>query len=107
MTHTEKRTTWYKETFFSLVTGFLYGATNTIVGHPFDTIKTKMQAQTDFFSPNQSYTSIVKQVYLKDGPIGFYRGCVPPLFGSIIFRSLQFSAFEAVYSKCETNDSMK
>ena len=50
MTHSEKRAVWYKEGLFSMITGFLYGATNTIVGHPFDTIKTKMQAQTDFIS---------------------------------------------------------
>lgn len=49
MTHNYKRTTWQKEGMFTLVTGFLYGATNVIVGHPLDTIKTKMQAQTEHF----------------------------------------------------------
>jgi len=29
----------------------------------------------------------IKKVYAKEGPIGFYRGCVPPFFGSVIFRS--------------------
>ena len=29
----------------STAVGGLYGATNTLVGHPFDTIKTKMQAE--------------------------------------------------------------
>ena len=42
MTHSHKRAEWYKEGFFSLITGFLFGATNTMVGQPFDTIKTKM-----------------------------------------------------------------
>ena len=27
-------------------TGVLYGTTNVLVGHPFDTIKTKMQVQS-------------------------------------------------------------
>ena len=89
------------------MTGVLYGATNTMVGHPFDTIKTKMQAQTDFQGANQKYLDIVKRVYEVDGWKGFYRGCIPPLFGSILFRSLQFSSFEAVYSMCENNDAMK
>ena len=44
MTHNQKRTTWEKETAYTLFTGFLYGATNVLVGHPTDTIKTKMQA---------------------------------------------------------------
>lgn len=30
--------------------GVLYGTTNVIAGHPFDTIKTKMQAQPGFES---------------------------------------------------------
>lgn len=44
MSHSHKRASWQKEGMFTLITGFLYGATNTMVGHPFDTIKTKMQA---------------------------------------------------------------
>jgi len=42
MTHCEKRTTWQKESIFAIGAGFVYGATNTLVGHPFDTVKTKM-----------------------------------------------------------------
>jgi solute carrier family 25 carnitine/acylcarnitine transporter 20/29 len=42
--HDEKRVEWYREGLYSLITGFLFGATNSFVGHPFDTIKTKMQA---------------------------------------------------------------
>jgi solute carrier family 25 carnitine/acylcarnitine transporter 20/29 len=44
MTHNHKRAEWHKEGLYSLLCGILFGATNTIVGHPFDTIKTKMQA---------------------------------------------------------------
>ena len=43
--HNEKRTTWYKEGAITALTGFLFGGSNTLVGHPFDTVKTKMQAQ--------------------------------------------------------------
>ncbi len=43
MTHNFERTSWYKEGALSLFTGVLYGSTSIIVGHPFDTIKTKMQ----------------------------------------------------------------
>ena len=38
----EKKTIWYKEGLIAAVTGILFGASNTIIGHPFDTIKTKM-----------------------------------------------------------------
>ena len=46
MSHGEKRAEWYKEGLLSLFTGCIFGGTNTAVGHPFDTIKTKMQAQS-------------------------------------------------------------
>jgi solute carrier family 25 carnitine/acylcarnitine transporter 20/29 len=106
MTHNEKRTHWYKEGLYSLLTGFLFGATNSFVGHPFDTIKTKMQAQGDFLG-SQGYIESVKMVYRSDGLKGFYRGVVPPLMGGVIYRSLQMSGYETVYSMCEHHEDLK
>ena len=89
MTHNHKRTHWYKEGLYATVSGFLFGATNALVGHPFDTIKTKMQAQTDFINTSgRGYIKSVEMVYARDGLIGFYRGIVPPFIGSTIYRSL-------------------
>ena len=42
----QSQLTWYHEGAMTLMTGTLYGATSVIVGHPFDTVKTKMQAQS-------------------------------------------------------------
>ena len=106
MTHSYKRGSWEKEGLISLITGFLFGATNTIVGHPFDTIKTKMQADHVYLKSKGSYLDIVKKVYQKEGPIGFYRGCVPPFFGSVIYRSIQFSVFELFYTMFEKNENL-
>ncbi len=44
MTHSENRGSWQKEAVLGLFAGIFYGFTNVIVGHPFDTVKTKMQA---------------------------------------------------------------
>ncbi len=41
-----------KEGMMGLVTGVAYGLTSPIVGHPFDTIKTKMQAEKVFAGKN-------------------------------------------------------
>lgn len=54
----------------------------------------------------KSYIETIKSVYTKEGPIGFYRGCVPPFFGSVIYRSVQFSAFEAFYTMWKDDKSM-
>ena len=106
MSHNEKRKDWKREFAYAAVTGFLYGATNTIVGHPFDTIKTKMQTQSEHMGSKTGYIQTIKNVFLKEGPIGFYRGCIPPFWGSIIYRSAQFSIYEAVYTRLKDNAEM-
>ena len=96
MTHSEKRAEWWKEGIIGLGVGVLYGTTSVLVGHPFDTVKTKMQAQVGFEKTNmfQSFTKTVREQGIK----GLYRGCLPPIFGSGIYRSAQFAAFEGMYT---------
>ncbi|VDI47570.1 solute carrier family 25 (mitochondrial carnitine/acylcarnitine transporter), member 20/29 [Mytilus galloprovincialis] len=86
------------ENFF--VVGVLYGVTNVCVGHPFDTIKTKMQAQAGFEKSNMFQT--LAKTLRTQGVIGLYRGCIPPLWGSGIYRSSQFAVFEAVYTRLDS-----
>ncbi len=43
----------------------------------------------------KTFTKIVRT----DGPLGLYRGCIPPLFGSGMFRAIQFAVFEALYTR--------
>ena len=62
MTHNEKRTDWHKEALYTLITGFLYGGTNTITGHPFDTVKTKMQAQNKHMG-KFGYVETIRNVF--------------------------------------------
>uniref|UniRef100_A0A1I8FKP0 Transmembrane transport n=1 Tax=Macrostomum lignano TaxID=282301 RepID=A0A1I8FKP0_9PLAT len=87
MTHNEKRAHWLKEGGIGLGVGILYGVTNVVVGHPFDTMKTKMQAQRGFD------TGGMLKAFSKN-----LAGCIPPLWGSGIFRSTQFAVFESVYT---------
>ncbi|KAK7488460.1 hypothetical protein BaRGS_00020245, partial [Batillaria attramentaria] len=55
MTHNEQRAHWIREGVIGLGVGVLYGVTTVVVGHPFDTLKTKMQAQSGF-----EHTSMVQ-----------------------------------------------
>ena len=55
-----------KEYGISTGVGGLYGATNTVVGHPFDTVKTKMQAQSGF---GGTMTSVIRQIWLSEGAL--------------------------------------
>jgi len=96
MTHNEKRSNWWKEGLAALITGTLYGFTNAIVGHPLDTIKTKMQVVSEYHGLSMKNTA--KKIFRLEGIFGFFRGVVPPMMGSSIFRATQFSVFEAVYT---------
>ena len=104
--HSDKRTTWYRDGGLALLTGFLYGGSNTLVGHPFDTVKTKMQAQAGHMADGQQsgprYLDTIKNVYAAEGPTGFYRGWAPPFIGSVVYRSCQFTVYEAFYTKSTT-----
>ena len=56
---------------FPCLVGVLYGTTSVAVGHPFDTIKTKMQAQRGFETEGM-IKSFVKTVKAQ-GIRGLYR----------------------------------
>jgi solute carrier family 25 carnitine/acylcarnitine transporter 20/29 len=105
MTHNEKRSHWIKEGSAALITGVLYGISNVLVGHPLDTIKTKIQTLKSYEGKGVAYT--INSIYKSDGLKGFYRGCIPPLMGSSIFRALQFAVFEALFTRWEHSRFMK
>jgi len=77
---------------YSFIAGACYGFTSVIVGQPFDTIKTRMQAipansQTNAFN-------ITRDLFMKEGIRGLYRGGLPPFIGGSLFRSAQFGFYE-------------
>jgi solute carrier family 25 carnitine/acylcarnitine transporter 20/29 len=95
--HNEKRTVWWKEALIGGLIGIQYGFVQVAIGHPFDTIKTKMQAQQEFKS--KTFLQSMNTVYKIDGISGFYKGGTPIILGSSFFRSAQFMSFEAVHSR--------
>jgi solute carrier family 25 carnitine/acylcarnitine transporter 20/29 len=99
MTHNETRAVWWKEGIAALVSGALYGISNAAVGHPLDTVKTKMQVVKEY--KNKNMTGSIKQLYKLEGVRGFFRGIIPPILGGSLFRSAQFAAFEALYTKLD------
>ncbi|KAF4675032.1 hypothetical protein FOL47_008343 [Perkinsus chesapeaki] len=86
----------FREGMWSLGCGVLYGGTSVIMGHPLDTIKTKMQAQPQFQSAGMLRT--FRTTILDHGVHGLYRGFLPPFIGSLMFRSLQFASYGVVFA---------
>jgi len=66
--------------------GIIVGCVQTIVGHPFDTLKVLKQ------------TSKNKLTYDKLNLLRLYKGVTYPLIGSGIYNSLQFGVHEKMYN---------
>ena len=49
----------------------------------------------------------ISKVYTNEGLTGFYRGWMSPFLGGTIFRSAQFTAYEAFYTKAEDHEPLK
>jgi len=78
-----------------LTAGTVGGAANLVVGHPFDTIKVKLQSQPTP-APGQlpkyaGAIDAVKQTIAAEGPRGLYKGMGAPLATVAAFNALLFS----------------
>lgn len=82
------------ELFRGLACGLVYGCVSPLIGHPLDTVKTVMQAGGN---SSAGAVATARTMYAAGGARAFYRGILPPLVGSSIFRSVQFSAYGAAY----------
>ena len=76
-----------------LLCGVAFGLASPLAGHPLDTLKTMMQTTHTRGSP----TSIVLHVVRSEGVLRLYRGLLPPLVGSAVYRSLQFGVYGSTY----------
>lgn len=83
------------ETIAGLGCGLLYGFTSPVIGQPFDTVKTKMQADLAYMK--MGMFASFRKIWIEEGIRGWYRGIIPPLLGSSIFRAIQFSVYGGAY----------
>jgi len=79
----------------SFVCGFAYGTTTVVVGQPFDTIKTRMQA----FDGKASLITTARTIWQAEGVRGLYRGGLPLVAGGALMRAAQFGVYELVLGK--------
>jgi len=76
-----------------VVAGTCGGIVVTLIGHPFDTLKVRLQAQS---IANPVYNGVVdcfKQTVSKEGLKGLYKGMSSPLAGQMAFRATLFTSF--------------
>lgn len=87
------------EALWGFLSGAVFGLVSPIVGHPLDSIKTKMQAEAAH--KTSGFAHVVRSVWKAEGVRGFYRGFIPPLVGSMAYRGVLFSAYGGAYAACE------
>ena len=90
MAHTEPRSTPLREGAIAVVTGGVYGVVHTLSGHPLDNLKARLQLDTAYH--NVGAIAAVRKMYANEGIHAFFRGCIPPLWGSAVYRSIMMSS---------------
>ncbi|PKI85201.1 hypothetical protein MVES1_001093 [Malassezia vespertilionis] len=70
--------------------GTVSGLTKLAVGHPFDTVKVRLQC-----SPPGTYKGMldcIRSILHKEGVLGVYKGCVPPAIGWMFTDSIMLGS---------------
>lgn len=73
----------------SIIAGGVGGVAAVITGHPFDLVKVRLQN-----GQYPSMTTAVKSIFANSGPLGFYRGVVPPLVGVTPMFAVSFWGYD-------------
>jgi solute carrier family 25 carnitine/acylcarnitine transporter 20/29 len=72
---------WFKD----YICATIAGTCGTIVGHPLDTIKCRMQIQSDEY---KTMTSSFVKIYKEERFKGLFKGLVPPLLNNLPINAM-------------------
>jgi len=81
-----------------IINSFVAGAAQTLIGHPFDTIKTYKQ-----INPLKKINVLALNLIKKNSLFYLYRGFIPPLAGGCIQNSFMFSTESYLQKICKNN----
>ena len=81
------------------LSGLAFGLVSPLASQPFDTLKTKMQAEARY--ARQGMGAVAAQVLRADGAAGLYRGIVPIVMSTGLQKSALFSANAGARRACE------
>lgn len=89
----------FTETLKGFTCGLVFGFASPLTSHPFDVIKSRMQALPSAATSTSIETA--RALLLEGGPLALYKGLLPPMIGSITYRSMQMSAYSGAYAACK------
>jgi solute carrier family 25 carnitine/acylcarnitine transporter 20/29 len=90
---THKQIPFFKKMLIDILAGTIAGINATLVGHPFDTIKVRLQTQP---RENPLYNGVmdcIRKTIKWEGIRGLFAGMASPFVGQIIFRGNLFFAY--------------
>ena len=78
------------------VSGVIGGIAVCLVGHPFDTVKVRLQTQPHINPYYSGMIDCAKKTLKQEGLSGFYAGILSPLLGQMFFRAISFATFHKI-----------
>ena len=81
------------------LSGLAFGLVSPLASQPFDTLKTKMQAEARY--ARQGMGTVATQILKADGAAGLYRGILPIVMSTGLQKSALFSANAGARRTCE------
>ena len=87
------------ESVYGSLSGLAFGLVSPLASQPFDTLKTKMQAEARY--ARQGMGAVATQVLRADGAAGLYRGILPIVMSTGVQKSALFSANAGARRACE------
>jgi hypothetical protein len=85
---------WFKD----FIAGSVSGILGTLVGHPLDTVKCRIQAKS---TNHSSSFSVIKVILREEKFLGLFKGVIPPILNQFpinaMYRFILFSLFSEYY----------
>lgn len=88
MAPVEERSGWKKIVPTSIVAGSMAGMCSVVACHPFDTIRTRLQASPHRFS---GFFNCAGQTIRNESIRGLYKGFWPPFFSQAVYKAVIFT----------------
>lgn len=86
-----------------LLSGAAGGIAQVLLGQPFDIVKVRLQTSTQYSNALEA----AKSIWVKEGPLAFYKGTLTPLIGIGACVSVQFGAFHEARRRFEASNLAK
>ena len=92
-----------KEFIYGSISGLAFGLVSPFAAQPFDTLKTKMQAQSRY--AGSGVVDVARAVIETEGYRGFFRGITPLVLSTGVQKTALFAAYAGARRACENSGS--